>query len=313
MTRLPRVAPTPAAVVTYVAIGTYSLMYTLISAHDSLQQIGSGEWAWPLDPATIVRDSAGWAIRVALWCAVAWVVGRRNVWRAVALAVVTVVGWTVLAWRSFHDAFLVEGWFVPWPGPVPGLQHVLAADLVDVGLEPQVGIVTPLALVAALTVTAWLAHRRSLAEPPTALAGTSGARRLMLSVLALPVVSAIVAASLLQLAPADDFATSTQRYADVLVSHTFALVLAVGAAVLLAGTGRAGWVLLGLVSLMTFGPLVLGWLSGGPDSLLGTTVLGVVGVGLAAAAHPIATALSRLDQPRPGTAASVPERADAHH
>jgi hypothetical protein len=314
MTRLPRVAPTPAAVVTYVALGTFALMYALISSYDILEQVGAGEWAWPTDPATMVRDSAGWAAQVALWSAVAWVAGRRSPRRVVALAAAVVGVWCLLAWWSAREQIWGTGWYVPWPGPVSGVTwEVPTGDPDDVRLSAELGVVTPVALVAALAVTSWLAHRRSQAEPPAARTSSPRARRTALAVLALPVVAALTGATLLQLAPADDGWTPAQNAVNVLVSPAFALTLAAGAALLLGGRGRAGWVLLGLVGLAAVGPLVHRWLLGDEDDLLGTAALGTLAVALAAAVHPVAAALTRLDDPPPVVEPSVPERADAHH
>jgi hypothetical protein len=316
MTRLPRVAPTPAAAVTYAALGTFVATYALYSWYDLRVQRGQQDWFWTIDPGTMLRESATWTAWVTLWCAVAWVVGRRHPWRVPVVTAVVAIGWTVLAWLSFRVEYQVTGWNVTWPGPVPGAAYGDPSDVYpyEPGVVVQPGVVTPVVVVAAVTVTTWLARRRSRTVPPTALTTTPRARLLVVAVLALPVVAAIAAASLLQLAPADTFATSTQRYVDVLVHPTFVLALTAGAALLLGGTGRAGWVLLGLISLLALGPLVRTWLTGGQDALLGTTALGIVAVGLAAAAHPIASAISRLDEPQPAPLApSVPERADAHH
>ena len=61
MVRLPRDAPTPAAVVTYVGLGTFALAYALTSWYERLWQAGDGVWAWPTDPVTTARSAAGWA------------------------------------------------------------------------------------------------------------------------------------------------------------------------------------------------------------------------------------------------------------
>jgi|GEM_PF-1603541 len=314
--RPPRAAPTPAAAVTCAALGTFALTYALLSWNDTLDQAAQGDWAWPLGPGAIARASATWTAWVALWCVVAWVVGRRHPWRVPVLSAVVVGGWTVLAWISVQVSYLVTGWYVPWPGPVPGTAYGEPADTYPYELATVLrpGVVTPVVVVAAVAATSWLAHRRSRREPPATAVTTTGARRTAVAVLVLPVVAALVAGSLLQLAPADDYSTTGQRWVAVLVSPAFTLALAVGAALLLGGSGRAGWVLLGPVWLACVGPLVLRWWSGEADTLLGTTALGTVAMALAAAVHPLATALSRLDEPRPDPVGpSVPERADAHH
>jgi len=315
MPRLPRVAPTPAAVVTYVALGTFALTYGLMSWSDALAQAEAGEWAWATDPSVFVRDAVPWSLTVAVWSAVAWVVGRRHRWRAPVLAVVVVGGWTLLAWLSAHVAIWATGWYVPWPGPVEGTGHGEPAPIYPyespIVLRP--GAVTPVAVVAAVVGTSWLAHRRSRSEPPAAVVTAPRARRTAIAVLGLPVVAAVVAAALLQLSP-DDYLTTAQRLVAVVVSPAFTLALAAGAALLLGGAGRAGRVLVVLVGLTAVGPLALGWLRGGPDALLGSAALGTIAIALAACVHPLGTWLARLEEAPPAPLPpSVPERADAHH
>ncbi|MBO9554147.1 hypothetical protein [Cellulomonas sp.] len=316
MPRLPRSAPTPAAVVTYVALGTFALTYALMSWNDALDQARAGEWAWPPDPVVFVQDSVRWSLAVALWCAVAWVDGSRHRWRVPVLSAVVVAGWSVLAWWSDHVAHQVNGWYVPWPGPVPATTYGDPADQYpyETAVVLRPGVVIPLAVVAAVAVTSWLAHRRSRAVPPPAVPTTRRARRTAMTVLVLPVVAAVAAASLLQLPPADEYETDLRRYVDVLVSPTFALALAAGAALLLAGRGRAAWVLVVLVGATAVGPLALGWWAGDADGLLGSAALGTIAITLAACVHPMATWLTRLEEPPPAPLPpSVPERADAHH
>ena len=50
MVRLPRDAPTPAAVVTYLGLGTFAITCALALWFDDLEQGSAGEWAWAADP-----------------------------------------------------------------------------------------------------------------------------------------------------------------------------------------------------------------------------------------------------------------------
>ena len=109
MPRLPRVAPTPAAVVTYVALGMFALTCGLMLWADALAQAEAGEWAWPTEPSVFVRDAVPWSLTVAVWSAVAWVVGGRSRWRVPVLGAVVMAGWALLAWLSAHVVYQAPG------------------------------------------------------------------------------------------------------------------------------------------------------------------------------------------------------------
>lgn len=315
MVRLPRDAPTPAAVITYVALGTFAVSCALSFWDDALDQAAAGEWAWPVDPTSIARSAAWWALSVSLWCAVVWVASVRGArrghpWRAAGLGATIVVAWAFAAGRSFLQAFMTTGWYVPWPGPVPGLTYL---DPHDPQGEPSLalrpGVLVPIALVATLAVVALLARRHAIRHPEAERVSPSpAARRTALAVLLPPAVAALVAATLVQV-PDDDSMTALQRYVDGVVNPGAGLALAVLAALLLGGAGAGGWILLGVVQLSVVGPPVLAWLRGGPDLLLATAALGTLAVALAAAVRPAAAALPRLDEGAAG--ASVPEGAHA--
>ncbi len=313
-----RRAPTPAAVLTCVALGTAAATYALVSWNDALDQADAGQWAWPLDPTTTVRLSTSWALAVTLVCAVVLVaVSRRpdrgRTWLLAGAVAVAVVGWCAAAWRGTLVAFRADGWYVPWPGPVAATAYVndptdpLAAPL----LAPRPGLLTPVVLLAAVAVSAWAGRRTAPRDPGPAT--RPAARATALSILGAPILAAVVGGTLLQLQP-DDYLTAVQRAVAGAVAPGAALTAAVVAALALAGTGRTGWVLLTLVDLAVVGPLVWTWWLGGPDSLLGTAALGTLAIAMAAAVRPVALAVSRLGPDRSGDevlGTSVAERPHA--
>lgn len=317
MDRPARRSPTPAAVLTAVALGVLTSTYALMSWNDALDQAAAGDYPWPLDPSEVVRSSVGWTLAVVLVCAVTWVATARQSgigrpWRVPATAIVGIAVWSLAAWGSLHVSYLVDGWYVPWPGPVPVTAYVTdPTDPLSTVLAVRPGALTPVILAAAVLAVGWSGRRHARSTP-----AVEPVRRrrhaVVLGVLGPPIVAAVAAATLLQV-DADPYYTTLQRTVDVLVSPGSALVAAVVAALALGGTGRAGWVLLGVVGLAVVGPIVGRWWSGEADNLLATAALGTLAVVLAAAVHPAATAMSRLDDPEPWVPdlLLVPERADA--
>ena len=310
MSRLARRSPTPAAVLSYVVLGMLATTYALISWEDALLQAEASDGGWPLDPGSIARLSLGWALPVTLMCAVVWVAALRqsrlgHPWRVPVAVAAGVAAWCLVAWRSIFVSYQVDGWYVPWPGPVSATAYVNdPTDPWATGtLAVRPGALTPVLLVVAVAAVAWSAHRygRLLAvRPRTPL---PRARTTALVVLGAPTIAAVAAATALQ---ADEYLTATQRVVAAVVSPGAGLVLAVVAALALSGSGRAGWVLLAVVHLAVVGPLVASWWEGGADDLLATTALATLAVALAAAVHPVAMAVSRLDDPGHG-GPTVPE------
>jgi hypothetical protein len=313
---------------TIVNIGAAVAVVTflLLSWNDGIEQAAMGEYAWAIDPGTFVVEALKWAGTVALWCAVAGVAtsgpsGRAHPWRLPVVMTALVCTWALVAWRTMWAMVRVD---VPWLGPAPGLTfgndpYGSGSDPFGSGsdpwLLPRPGLATPVLLIAALALSCWTAHRlaRATATPPDAWPHARS--RLMASaILGPPVLAAAVFAIVLQVS-SDEYLTLAERVTGALVSPGARIVLAVVAALLLAGTGRVGWVVLGVVQLWAAGPLVLLWWSGGSDALLATAALSTLATGMAAAVLPTARAIGRLDgapggiDPMPTT--SVPEGADA--
>ena len=269
-------APTPAAVLTYVALGTWALTCVLLGWNDDLDQAGSGEYAWPLDPVLIVRSALAWALPVTLMCAVVWVatvrqsrLGRR--WWVPGVVVGGVVVWCGMAWASLSVSYQLGGWYVPWPGPVAGATYVAdPTDYLNATLAARPGILSPVAVVLAVVATAWSAVRSGRATsvgPPTP---ARGARRTALAVLGAPALAAVATATLLQVPHRRVrldccHASSPPSWSRGLSSPWPSSPLSSW-----RGLGRAGWVLLSLVVLASVGPLVARWWSGEADSLLAT-------------------------------------------
>ncbi|WP_421733286.1 hypothetical protein [Cellulomonas sp.] len=318
MTSPARHAPTPAAVLTYVGLGTLVVTYALMSWDDALNQAAAGEYAWPLDPAILARDSAGWALEVTLWCAVAWVASVRQTQlghprRVPALATAFVGTWTLLAWWSVHVALTDSGWYVPWPGPVLGAAYAqVDGPFEEYSVVLRPGAATPLALVAAVLVVVWFSrrHTRTTVLVADVRAPSRRAYATGCAVLGPPAVAALAAAVLLQTSFQDESLTALQRGVDGLVTPGAGLVLVMVSALLVAGTGRAGWLVLAVVQVAVAGPFALQWWAGGADETLAAVALGTLAVALAAAVHPVASAVSRLDVAR-STAVSVAEGSDA--
>jgi len=309
-----------ARAVAYVGAAVAVATYALLTWNDRLDQAAMGEYAWPADPGTFVAMSLAWATTVTLWCAVAAVTmprlsrGRRP-WALPLTAVVLVGTWALVAWWRTRTTWWMGGWGVPWPGPAPAL--TFAHDPTDAYAEPLLlvrpGVAMPVVLCGALLLTCWTAHRvaRASSEPSAPLT-PGGARLMAYAVLGPPILAAAAAGIALQ-ASSDDYVTALERVVSALVDPGVRLVLAVAAALLLAGTGRTGWVVLGVVQLWAAGPLVLHWWSGGPDVALLTAALSTLATAMAAAVGPATRAIARLDalpgrRPADG---SVPDGADA--
>ena len=317
MVRLAREAPTPAAVVTYVGLGTFALAYALANWYDDLEQATAGEWAWPADPAGVAalgcrvgpdrvavvrggvgRFGAGRPPRAPLARGRRGRDGRRHVDGA--------------AWRSFRVHFEVNGWYVPWPGPVPGLE--LPQPVTDPSVIPRWRF-DP----ASSRRSRWSgarrrrgcsrgATRRCTRSPrrSVARAGTPAGPRSRCS----PRrrrrprrcdAAAAAGGRLRDTAPALprrlEYPGSASRWPSSRRCCSVAPV-------------PGGWLLLGLVQLSVVGPVVLGWWSGGDDDLLATAALGTVAVAWRRRSGPSRPHCPGSTRIAPG-AESVPEGADA--
>ncbi|WP_456786469.1 hypothetical protein [Cellulomonas sp. P5_C5] len=298
----------PAAVIGAVGVVVLVVTYALLAWNNVLEGLMSAGYGWPVDQATLVDLTVRWTLTVVLWCSVVWVASQRQArlghpWRVPAVAVGVVAVWVATSWKSDYQSGLLAV-AVPWPGPVPAVVSLLdpANDLRSFwALRP--GIATPVLLAAAVTLVARVAARRATADGgPPPVQPTASARYTALVVLGPPAIAAVaaaVAAAAFLLWPSSRYGATTDVVLTVLADPGARLAVAIAAVLLLGGTGRAGWVLTGLVAAVTVGPNALIWWAGAPDEQLAAAALGALALALAAAVHPVAMALSGLGDAEP--------------
>ncbi|GEK20696.1 hypothetical protein [Cellulomonas xylanilytica] len=295
----------PEALVAAVGVVVLALTYAMVVWNNVLESRSSAGYGWPEDQVVLV--TVRWTLTVVLWCSVVWVASRRQArlghpWRVPAIALGVIALWVVTSWRSDYQQGLLAI-AVPWPGPVPGVVSLVLPEndlLSSWAVRP--GIVTPFLLAVAVTVVARAAARRATADGrPDPSVPSSAATRTALVVLAPLTVAAVVTATSLLWSRSRREGTS-DLVLSMLVDPGARLAVAITAALLLGGTGRVGRVLTGLVTVVAVGPLVLTWWAGAPGEKLAGAALGALAVCLAAAVHPVSTALSRTDRVEPGSA-----------